>query len=321
MTFAQILADVYRRTNLPATPSTADATRIKAFANETHREVLTAPGLDRLRDDTLTFASVSGTKVYAIGQAVARVKDIFDQSTNQWRLRQLDLDDLRTFDPGLTATGSSDRWVPLGYRQVAQHPATTGVWAASSSASDTTPVVHVEGVRTGGYRTVDQSATLTGTSRVQLGAFTDYVEIDKFYASAVGVGTISLYDAAVAGNELARISIGFTSARYLTIQLYPTPAAAITYTVDYTREMLDLVQDSDEPFLPVDFHDLIGLGARTKEYEFRADARLSVTQQQYVKRRSDLFQWVANPPDYRPVPGRGLIGRSNLGGFYPAGIW
>lgn len=322
MAFGAVLADVYRRCNLPVAPATADATRIKAFVNETHRELLTSPGLDRLRDDKTTFASVIGQSVYAPGQAIAKIKDIYDATTNYWRLRELSLDDLRTLDPGLTASGNPEYWIPLGYQPVMTQPAAaTGVWAVSSSASDTAQVVHLEGARTGNYPTVDQTATLTGTSRVQVGALTDLIAIDKFSLSAVAVGTVSLFSAALAGTELARIPIGFTQARNFVIQLYPIPAATLTYSLDYTREILDLAQDSDEPSLPQDFHDLLGKGARVKEYEFRADTRLSVAQQEYVKRRSDLFQWVQNPPDYKPVPGGPKMRRSNLGGFYPSGTW
>lgn len=322
MTFAAILADVYRRLLLPVTPSSADTTRLKAFVNETHRDLLTSPGLDRLRDDAITFNSVAAQAQYSLGQAVARIKSIYMPTTNLWRLQEMSLNDLRRVDPGLTATGNPEYWVPIGYAEVSAQPAVpTGIWAVSTAAGDTSQTVHIEGTRTGAYFTGDQSALLTGTARVQIGTFTDIVNVDKFYLSAVGVGSISLYDAVTAGNELARIPIGFTAVRNFIIQLYPTPQAVIALALDYTRKMLDMVQDDDEPFVPADFHDLLSIGCRMKEYEYRSDERLPQMEKQFAKRRSDLFQWVQNPPDYRPVPGATPIRESNLGGFYPPGVW
>lgn len=322
MTFAEIQQDVFRRVNLPASPQPADVARISAFINETHREVLTAPGLDRLRDDTFTFSSVAATPLYAPGQAIARIKDIYTPVTNYWKLQKLSLPDLRRMDAGLTASGNPEYYIEHGERHVVKQPATTGLWAASSSASDTAPSVHIEGVEVTGYQTRDQAAQLTGTSRVQIGILADYVEVDKFYLSASCVGTVTLYDAVTSGNVLAQIPAGMTSARYLWIQLYPTPSGVLSYAVDYTRKILNMTQNDDEPFLPGDFHDLLTLGARWKEYEFRSDSRVSATERAFAKRRSELFQWVINTPDYKPVPNASpIIWGSNLGDAYPPGRW
>lgn len=324
MNLGNILADVYRRTNLPSSPSTADATRITAFVNETHRELLTAPGLEQLRDDTIQFSSVAAQATYALPQAIARIKDIYTPISNYWKLRKLSLPRLRENDPGLTATGNPEYYVDLGSRHVQKQPAATGsgVWAVSSSGSDTTQTVHVEGVELTGYATPDQTCTLSGTSRVQVGTLTDFIEIDKFYLSAVAVGTVSLYDASSNGNLLATIPIGKTNPTYWWIQLYPNPAGILAYNVDYIRKILDLVNSTDEPFLPEDFHDLLMIGGRWKEYEYRSDSRAQQTALAFQKRRSELFQWVINTPDYKPVPDKiPTLGGSNLGGAYPVGRW
>ena len=91
---------------------------------------------------------------------------------------------------------------------------------------------------------------------MQVGTLTDHIEVTKFYLSAVAAGFVTLFDAAVAGNELARIEIGKAYSRYVGIQLFPTPSAAVTYYVDYTRVIPDMVNPADEPLLPEDFHEL-----------------------------------------------------------------
>jgi hypothetical protein len=319
MTLTSILADCYRRLSYDPSPATAVVTRLTAFANETHRAILTLPGLDSLRDDTITVASVASTARSALPPDLARIKLVQDR-TNNVLLREMTLTELRRRDPGLTSTGNPWAFALIGTLQVATQPsAATGVWAASSSASDNAgPTVSVQAIRTGGYLHTPTATALTGTARVQIGSQTDYIEITKFYLSAACVGDVTLYDAAAAGNVLAVIPKGQTFARYLAIHWYPVPATAITYHLDYTRQIVDLVNGTDEPLLPPDFHDLIGLGVRMKEFETRSDERYAETAAEYAVRLNALRQWVQSDGSLlislRNRPRRW----SQFGGWYPA---
>lgn len=321
MTYSEILLDIYRSLNYGDTPETKIVSRVKARVNQIHRELLAEPGLDLLRDDTFTFATVASTVRYGLPSNIEFVKGIHER-TNQANLQLRTLAWVRAQDPGLVATGTPIVFAPIGLMQVQTQPAAaTGLWAVSSAAGDTTQDVYTETFRTGGYL-VKATTRLTGTTRVQIGTFTDHVEVDKFYLSATCVGTISLYDASTGGNELARIAIGQTSAHYHGIQLWPTPSAAITYYVDYTRQIEDMVQDTDEPLLPRDFHWLLTDGARSREYEKADDTRATTAAARFEKGKGDLKYRVLCTPDYKPVPGRGgVLGYSNLGGWYPAGTW
>lgn len=315
MNLSSILADLYRRLDYTSTPPAAITTRLTAFVNTTHRQILTTPGMDTLRDDVLTFASVLNQVRYGLPPAISRIEAITDRTT-QLKLRQIALSDIRAMDPGLVQTGPSDAYVNHGYQQVQTQPsAATGLWAVSSAAGDTTQSVKVESVRTGGYQ-YSGAVTLTGTSRVAVGTFTDHLEVDKFYLSAVGVGTISLFDAVTAGNELARIAIGGTYARYLAIQLYPTPASAITYYVDYVREILDMVNATDEPLLPQDFHYLLIEGALLKEWTKLDDTRRSVAQTDYTKGLNAMKYFVNCPPDFLPSRRGQMRERSRFGAYF-----
>ena len=147
------------------------------------------------------------------------------------------------------SVGVRAEWV---FRPLLPQPAAaTGIWAvSSSSASDTAgPTVSIAAIRTGGFLHQPSAQALTGTSRVQIGTQTDYIEIDKFTLSAACVGDVSLYDAVTVGNLLAVIPKGQTNARYLGIHWFPVPATALTYYVDYTRTTPDLTA-TDEPLLP-----------------------------------------------------------------------
>jgi hypothetical protein len=178
--------------------------------------------------------------------------------------------------------------------------------------------VKVETVRTGGYA-FSGAATLNGTSRVQVGTFTDHLTVEKFYVSAVGVGTISLFDAVTAGNELARIAIGATYGRYLSIILHPTPASAITYYVDYVRNVTDMANPTDEPLLPEDFHYLLVEGALIKEWTKANDTdRRTLAERDYIKGMSALKYFATCPPDFLPSRSERGMERSRFGAWFPA---
>jgi len=323
VTFASILADCYRRLRFQTTPATAVSDRIKAYCNESHRELLTLPGIERLRDDVLTVTTTANVARSGLPQAVARIRKIVDR-TNNHVLTQVPLSELRSWDPAQAFTGGFPlQYAIAGYQPVQFQPAAaTGLWAVSSSASDTTQKVFVEAVVTGGYPHIPVVAgtTLTGTTRVALGTRTDILEVAKVYLNlATTVGFISLFDAAAAGNELARIAPGQSAARYLAIEWFPVPTAAVVQTIDATRTIFDLVNDTDEPLLPPDFHYVIALGARMKEYELKDDARYSLARVEYLKGQNALRSWVLNDGDriatLRPIPVRW----SSLGPMYPAG--
>lgn len=339
MTFSDLSRAVYRRVKLGDVPSSVDSTRIQQFINLWYRRILAMPGMDQFRDTTLTFATVNLQKFYGLPQALQKERDIYDL-TNQRRILPKTVDWLRNVDPGLTATSSfSQYWIPFpGWGAQLVQPAATGVglWVASSSASDTTQKVYLETTRVGGViggTAVSAGTTLTGITRVQIGALTDHNEIVKFYVDAVGVGAISVYDAASSGNLLSTIPIGRTNARYYMIQLYPTPGAAVTLSVDCQRSIQDMVQATEEPLWPEDFHEaLLHLGTY-EEWLNRADDRAGRPDPNNPLKGTgeygrgmdivrDLRHFVLTSPDDIPVQ-RGPRGTSQrmsrLGGSFPAG--
>lgn len=328
MNLAALQLECYRRLNFTATPAATVVTRLTAYLNEAHRRLLTSPGLEQLRDDATTFASIASQVRYALPPNVARVKALTDV-TNQRRLRPLRRGDYRRYDPGVTASGIPDWYIPLSQQSVALQPLTaTGLWAVSTSAADiTTLKVYVETFLTGGYVHVPAAAgtVLTGLTRVQLGARTDIVNVAQFYLSAACAGFVSLYTAVSGGVELARIEPGKTASRWLVLELSPTPTTAITYTVDYTRTISDMSDPTDEPYLPEDFHYLLPMMACRREYVFADDKarylQMAAEEQEGLRA---LRAWVLYPPDYRvrnSDPAMAIDGGSNLGSFFPAGRW
>lgn len=326
MTFAQIKADCFRRLNFTTAPASDVVTRIAAFINETHEALLSEPALSPLLYGSMTVASVASRARYGLS-SVASART-FTETTNDTPLSVRSLSWYRVTNPDPASnTGDPEYVIPLGLVAVTQVPAITGtgLWVASSSASDTVPTVTVDARRVDGYPHSPSAATLTGTTRVQVGGgsgLTDYIDVTQFQLSAACVGDISLFDAAAAGNTLAIVPRGQTTSRYWGFILSPTPDSAITYTVDVEHEVLPLTADTDEPLLPPRFHRLLAMGARAKEYEKTNDDRYTTALAEYTRGLNDLKYIVTSPPGSIVVPGQGRdSGGSNLGGFFPEGRW
>lgn len=325
MTFLSMLQACADDLGYTTSPSTDQTTRLKRWMNEGYRHVLAQPGMEQLRDATFTLTTVANQAVYALPMAVNAVLNI-TQATNSQRLRMMTRDTYRSINAGLNQTGSpADAWVPWGWGPVILQPSSTGLWAASTAAGDVTQTFAVNGVRSTGdlAAPVTASAVLNGTTRVQLGSLTDYIEITTLAMSAAATGTVVVWDAAVSGNIVLRLQPGQTSAQYQQVALFPTPSAAINYTVDAQMQVPDLVGNMEIPLLPPDFHDMIPLYARMREYHRVGDTgRSNEAKQEWVRRMADLRMNVHFPKDYQPKSG-GIgdgLGWNNLGPWYPADV-
>lgn len=321
MTLSSILADLYRRLGYASSPAAEVTTRLTAFMNEAVAELYAAPGMGEAlsrHDPSLTFVTVASTPTYALPPGVSRV-DAVRETTNDRRLVMRTHDWYRSALPDPSAiSGTPEAWIPLGFGAVALQPsAAAEIFVKSTSAADTTQTAYIEGIRTGGYPS-SLSKVLTGTTAVTFSAaLADFISITKFYISAVGAGTITLHQTSGAGTELARIPIGETFSRYQTIALYPTPASAITYTVDGERDLPDMANATDEPPFPRRFHRLLVDYALWKEWEKKDDTRANDAARRYAKGVSDLRYFVTCPPDYLPSRGDMRPERSRFGAWTP----
>lgn len=319
MTFLDLKADIYRRLRYSAAPPTDVSTRVAAFLNETHRELLSLPGMERLREDVIPVTATANVARSGLPPVVARIRAVVDR-TNNHKIPQVPLSALRLIDPGQVSQGGIPScYAEVGYRAVQFQPlAATGIWAVSTVAGDTTQDVYFQSRTTGGYAYSDLKR-LNGTTRVAIGATvrTDHEEVTRFYLSAVAAGYISLYTAASGGTELARIEPGKTSQHYLTLEWYPIQTTDLTLYVDHIRNIPDLVQDFDEPLLPPDLHYVVGLGARVKEYELIDDSRIAQARSDFLRGQAVLRSYVLNDGDgLASLRGRRTHGNA-FGGNYP----
>lgn len=295
----------------------ATSQRLGDFLNEAHQAILRKPGFEKLRQATVTFASVASQTLYALPtHGVARINRI-TETTNDRRLRYLTANELDTLAPDPT-TGTPWAWAERGIGEVHTQPSdASAVFVDSTSASDT-GTAYVEGIRTGGYYG-SASVTMTGTTAVQVGSITDFIVITKFYLSAAAVGTVTLHEDASGGTELSKIAIGDARAQFLQFQLYNTPSAVITYTADVLRAIPEMSNSTDEPLLPEDFHSVLIDGAELKELVKGDDPRRwQAVNERYKQGLSDLASFITAHPDWTPAH-TPFEQPSTLGSWFPAG--
>lgn len=320
MNCLQLLTRLAERRGANQQLNDATKRRYRNHLNEVHRQLLRMPGMEALRYATVTFASVASQKLYALPtQGVARINRITEQ-TNDRKLEYRTPAWLDRTAPDPT-TGTPWAWIPKGYIEVHTQPAdASAVYVASTSASDT-GLAYVEGIRTGGYY-ASVKVTMTGTTAVQVGSISDFIQITKFYLANAAVGTVTLLEDSGAGTELSRIASGDVRGQFYGFQLYNTPSAVITYTCDVLRSIPDMVQDSDEPLIPDDFQDLLIDMSEMKELRKQDDPdRFMLLARDVKDAQNSLKSFVINHPDWKPSWDGHLSEISTLGGgWFPADL-
>ena len=319
MTFLELQQDTFRRTNKATSPDTETVTRIKAFINQHHRTLMAIPGMDQFRRAEGTFDSVADTARVALPQALTKIDSLFE-TTNNRRLMEKSLDWLRTVNPQQDS-GTPVVYVPKGYEYTAKQPSDASQLFIKSDSISDDGVAYIQGIRTGGILGAD-SVTMTGTSAVSWSA-TDWIAINKVWVSQAAAGSITIHEDSDVGTELAQITIGNVRPYYFVILLWPTPAGVLTYSFDYQRKIVDLVQDTDEPYLPDDYHDLLSIGGRRDEYEKMDDSRFNTASREYSDKLKSLQYFIHGRASERLIPRStsGRIGWSDLGGAFPADVY
>ena len=320
MTFLELQNQTLRACGHPTAATSEPRTRVKAELNAWQRRILTRPGFSRLlRDSEFTFHSVVNQRTYGLGLAMGRLLGI--QAIDDRRVLALrDTSFLRR--AGTTDTlGTPTCYIPRGWFPVKQHPVAGSLWVASLNAADTTQIIDWEvTVSTGGAGGIERRrgfGTLNGTTPVQLFFWGAPMEVTRLSMRTPAVGGVFFGDVS-GGQTVLMLPAGEIAARFLHVELFPTPASALGYRIDYTREITDMVQDTDQPLLPTDYHHLLALGAEYDEWRKLSDDRMIVAKQDLEQELKSLNAWLWDLPDDSQLS---RIPVSRLGGNYPPDRW
>lgn len=272
MTLSEIESAVYDVLSVTGSDS-AVVRRIRRYINNAHRSVLCKKGFETLRFRTMPVTCLANNPLMWLPPSIASVRTISDRNNNR-NLDKISLFDVRYRDPGQKFSNS----IPDSYAEVsrsspvAQDPlsGSTSLYVLSDSVADGGGLTaYVEGVTANGYPRV-ANMPMNGTTPVNVDAMcSTWMTITKFYISGLATGNVTLLDAMVGGNELARIVRGSMGSRYLILCLSPIPATAQTYYCDVKLRITDMVNPSDEPIFLEDYEHALISGALRQEYKKR----------------------------------------------------
>lgn len=316
MNLTTILTETYQRLGFDAAPGAGAIARLTAFANSEVREILSDPILSKLRRRTVPLVTVALSPYCALPQAAVRVYSIVDR-TNQRPLDERDQEWIREQDPGRTESSSTpEAYAVIGFSQptAAQPSDSSQLLVKSSAAGDTTQTAYIEVINSDGYLQ-SLSVALNGTVAANLGP-ADSLIVTDFYLSAVAVGEVTLTEDTGAGTELAKIGIGRTRTRYTSLEIYPTPATAVTLYADVDVEIVNMVNGTDEPIIPDEFCEVIIHGVRKREYQKQEKRALA------DMANADRFPFLArmrHRMHQKSAATQDAGRRSQLGPYYPAG--
>jgi hypothetical protein len=269
MLFSEIKADVYRKMGWPSSPDSTTVTRVEANINETHREILSDPICSRLRRVVdVSFSTVANSPYAVLPIGATRIYGIRDQ-TNQQDLDIMPIRTMNEMDPGRNYTSATpEGYDVLNYSSpVSRQPSDSSQLLVDSTAAGDTNTAYLESLQNGGYPR-SSSAVMTGITAVNIGP-SDVIRVLDFYLSAVAVGVVTLTEDTEGGTVLSQINIGQTRSRYCLIRIYPTPASVFTLYADCDIRIPTMANANAEPILPDDFHSMLSIGARRKEWEKR----------------------------------------------------
>lgn len=226
-------------------------TKLGYFINDGWRFIAAhRPWCGLLRQST--FTSTTGLDYFITSSEVDQVIDLSERSTPIVLALQRYYAMLnKHFDAVGVTTGNPVTASPMGEIGVMAALAADGTLSVvSSSASDTTPKVRVNGYDSN-LVPVTEVLTLTGTTPVtSANTYTSKEGYEpRFSKDADTVGIVTISAGAV---TLARLAPEEREVRYRKWKVWPTFSSAITVYMTFKRRIRELVNDEDTPDIECD---------------------------------------------------------------------
>ena len=252
------LGEIVANVNARVLPATNIDTLIKRWANRGQQKFLSEANhqFNWLTQTEYTLVTQPNQKEYGLSPLVDVGKVIiFTERTSPRRIEFVTRSDLLERVPDLdNHVGTPEIAYLSGFTPVQNQPTSTSTLdLVSSSASDTTVVVKIDGLDSLNTL-IGEEVTLTGTTPVT--TVNSYSKILGRGLSAYPVGIITITsNGGLITN--AKISPRDRQGMYPKVVLYPTPQGSETIYYDFTMKLPALVNNNDFSLIPEQYHDAI----------------------------------------------------------------
>lgn len=278
-------------TNLLKTNNNAVSTsRILDWLNQAQDDVATEMDPDNLIVTT-SITTVSGTRRYTTDLEFNKIMSVVD-TTNNVPLDPISETDVEDIDSELSQTGSPNFYTVYGLDWVREQPSSASVvTVVSSSASDTTQKVRINGIVSGSVDT--ELLTLNGTTNVN--GTKSFSEIHSIAKDGTTTGRIT-----VTTNSGGVTNAILAPSRYAeqrqALFLWPIPDGAYTMRVRGVRRTRPMLNNEDFPDLPEAYHDLVLIRAKIRGHEdlFRFSIAEALREREYMPMLQKLKKQMGN---------------------------
>lgn len=233
-------------------------------------------------EQTDKFTSTANSRKYFLNFNFCKIISIIDETNNR-ELYPTNEAELESADPDLSFTGTPSHWAFRGLEFLRAQPSASGVITiVSSSASDTTQKVRINGLISGSadteLLTLNGTTTVTGTKTWDAGT-----EAQPSIFSISKDGTTTGRITVARSDTLAVIAPNDYIEERQPIYLYPIPTATNTYRIRGYKRPRVMVNSEDFPDLPSAFHELVLLGAVIRGHRalFRFKAAAEIELREY----------------------------------------
>lgn len=315
MILSSIQTGTYDKLGLETSPGTVIVARILRNLNLAYREIMSDPVFKLLRNRTLAVTTVANSPNCVLPQVATEIYKLVNR-TNQKELDEMDLNWIRTQDPGQSqSTTTPSVYAVVGHQlPFARRVSASAQLYVDSTAAGDTQTAYVEVVTAQGY-VRQASVTVNGVTEAAIGP-ADTLEVIDFYLSSAAVGEVTLLQGS-GGTELSRIGIGRTRAKYTMLEIFPYTSEALTLYADCQLEITDLANATDEPFVPDDYCEAIMWGAVKRE-AYKREKGLTDPELERVKIINRYKHSIAKKRGNASLDRRDAA-FSQLGPWYPAG--
>lgn len=252
------LSEIVTNVKAELGPATNIDSLIKLWANRGQKEFISTAKhrFSWVALTELTLTTVANQKEYTLSSLVDVGKQIImTDRTSPKKITVISRQDLleRVPDPG-NHTGNPEFAYLSGYSPVANQPTSASTLSlVSSSASDTTAVVKIEGLNASGVL-VGEEVTLNGTTPVVTTNTYSRILSRANNGYLVGILTITS-NAGVVTNAV--VGPRQRQGLYPKFVLYPTPSDARTLYYDAYMILPELVNNNDFSLIPEQYHNAL----------------------------------------------------------------
>lgn len=274
-----------------------------------------------LRQWDYAITTANGVSDYALSPLVdtSKVINIRNEDT-PCSFGYMTDQEFRRRDPGADGSGQGFLYTLRGFSPVQNQPSSASTLSfTSSSASDTTTLVNIQGLNSSSVM-VGETVAMNGTSAVV--TTNSYIKVLVLSKDATSVGTFTATSNSGAVTNV-RIAPKYRAISHPIVFIYNIPDATDTLKYDFTMNLPEITENDDISLIPEKYHDAVELYAKSQCFKHLNNPTMAqIVMGEFNQRIEDMKTDQYQPrgpvvmPDFNPGFSPKI---ANLPSYFPSG--